>query len=140
MIVLSIVAGFSWGRMHLTFIRLRTLFRMQTVWLLRPEMTKSWLKRLSMPGSVKRRKTSSRLLVCGSISADVDDLLVPDVDDSDVDVDGDNFDGLNDNGLDGSGLSGSKKNARRPNASSLGAQPTAHGNVASCVEKRVLLE
>jgi len=75
-----------------------------------------------------------------SVSADVDDLLVPDVDDSDVDVDGVDFDGLNDYGLDGSDLSGSKKNARRPNASSLGAQPTARGNVASRLEKRVLIE
>ncbi len=75
-----------------------------------------------------------------SISADVNDLLVPDVDDSDVDVDGDDFDGLNNDGLDGSGLSSSKKNARCPNASSLGAQPTARGNVASRVEKRVPLE
>ncbi len=75
-----------------------------------------------------------------SVSANVDDLLVPDVDNSDVDVDGDHFDGLNNDGLDGSGLSGSKKNARRPNASLLGAQPTARGNVASHVEKRVLLE
>jgi hypothetical protein len=76
-----------------------------------------------------------------SISANVDDLLVPDVDGDDVDVDGDNFDGLNgEEGLDGSGLSGSKENARCPNASPLGAQPTAHGNVASCVERRVLLE
>ncbi len=75
-----------------------------------------------------------------SVSANVDDLLVPDVDDDDVDVNGDKFDGLNDEGLNGSGLSGSKENARCPNASSLGAQPTARGNVASCVEKRVLLE
>jgi hypothetical protein len=52
-----------------------------------------------------------------SVSADVDDLLVPDVDDSDVDVNGDDFDCLNNNGLDGSGLSGSEKNARCPNAS-----------------------
>jgi len=66
-----------------------------------------------------------------SISADVDDLLVPDVDGDDVDVNGDNFDGLNGKeGLNGSGLSGS----------SLGAQPTAHGNVASRVEWRVLFE
>jgi len=75
-----------------------------------------------------------------SVSADVDDLLAPDIDDDDVDVDGDDFDGLNGNGLDGSGLSGSKENARRPNASSLGAQPTALGNVVSRVKKRVLLE
>ncbi len=75
-----------------------------------------------------------------SVSANVDDLLVPGFDDSDVDVDGDDFDGLNDDGLDGSGLSGSKKNARCPNNSTLGAQPTACGNVASRMEKRVLLE
>jgi hypothetical protein len=78
-----------------------------------------------------------------SVSANVDDLLLlPDVDDDDVAVvDGDNYDGLNGDGLDGcGGLSCSVENTRRPNASSLGAQPTAHGNVASRVERRVLLE
>ena len=75
-----------------------------------------------------------------SVSANVDDLLVPDIDGDDVDVNGDNFDGLNSNDLNGSGLSGSKENARHPNASSLVAQPTARGNVASRVERRVLLE
>ncbi len=75
-----------------------------------------------------------------NISADVDDLLVPDVDGDDVDVSRDNFDGLNGDDLDGSGLFGSKENTRRPDASSLGAQPTAHGNIASRVERRVLLE
>jgi hypothetical protein len=34
-----------------------------------------------------------------SVSADVDDLLVPDIDDDDVDDDGDDFDGLNDEPL-----------------------------------------
>jgi hypothetical protein len=61
-----------------------------------------------------------------SVSANVDDLLEGDNDD--VDVLGDNEDGLNGNGLDGS-----NKNARRPCTSSLGAQPTARGNVASRV-------
>jgi hypothetical protein len=77
-----------------------------------------------------------------SVSANVDDLLLPDVDDDDVAVvNGDNYDGLNGDGLDGcGGLSCSVENTRRPNASSLGAQPTAHGNVASRVERRVLLE
>ena len=75
-----------------------------------------------------------------SVSADVDDLLVPDVDDDGVDVNGNDFDGLNGDGLDGSGLSCSEENAIHPNASSLGAQPTARGNVASRVEMRVLLE
>jgi hypothetical protein len=68
-----------------------------------------------------------------SVSANVDDLL--DRDDDDVDVLGDDEDGLN-----GDDLDGSKENARRLCASSLGAQPTARGNVASRVEKRVLLE
>ena len=79
-----------------------------------------------------------------SVSANVDDLLAPpDVDDDGVDVDGSDFDGLNGGGLllDGSGgLSFSKENARHPNASSLGAQSTARGNIAIRVESRVLLE
>jgi hypothetical protein len=76
-----------------------------------------------------------------SVSANVDDLLAPpDVDDDGVDVDGSDFDGLNGDGLllDGSGLSFSEEN--RPNASSLGAQPTARGNIAIRVESRILLE
>ena len=68
-----------------------------------------------------------------SVSAHVDDLL--DRDDDDVDVVGDDENDLNGNGLDGS-----KENASRLHASSLGAQPTARGSVASPVEKRVLLE
>ncbi len=68
-----------------------------------------------------------------SVSADVDDLL--DGDDDDVDVVGDDEDVLT-----GDGLDGSKENARRPHASSLSAQPTARGNNASRVEKRILLE
>ncbi len=68
-----------------------------------------------------------------SVSADVDNLL--DRDDDDDDIVGDDEDGLN-----GDGLDGSKENARRPHASSLGAQPTARGNVARLVKKRVLLE
>ncbi len=75
-----------------------------------------------------------------SVSADVGDLLVSVGNDDDVDVNGDECDGLDSDVLDGSGLSGSEKNARRPNASLLGAQPTARVNVASRVEKRVLLE
>ena len=67
------------------------------------------------------------------VSANIDDLL--DGDDDDVDVVEDNDDGLNGNGLDGS-----KEDTRHPHISSLGAQPTAHGNVASRVETRVLLE
>ncbi len=68
-----------------------------------------------------------------SVSANVDNLL--DRDDDDVDFIGDDEDGLNYDGLDGS-----DENARCPLASSLGAQPTARGNVASRMEKRVLLE
>ena len=76
-----------------------------------------------------------------SVSADVDDLLVPDVNDDDIDVNGDEFDGLDSDGLDGSGLSGSEKNARRPNASSLGAQTQLVGTLpvawrrGSCLSK-----
>ncbi len=48
--------------------------------------------------------------------------------------------GFNGNGLDGSGLSSSKENAGCLHASSVGAQPTACGNIASRVANRVLLE
>jgi hypothetical protein len=68
-----------------------------------------------------------------SVSANADDLF--DRDNDDDDVLGDDEDGLN-----GDGLDGSEENARCPHASSLGAQPTACGNVASRLEKRVLLE
>ena len=139
MIVLSIVTGFSWGRMYLTYRRSCTI----------SAAVKSRNDQVAAKAFFDARKLQDNKdfeQIVGLrngrsiLSADVDDLLVPDIDGNDVDVDGDNFDGLNGKDLDGSGLSGSKENARCPNASSLGAQPTAHENIASRVERRVLLE
>jgi hypothetical protein len=80
-----------------------------------------------------------------SVSVNVKGVIDLDGDDDEVAVvEGDNYDGLGSDGLDGSGLSGGKEHARLPCASSLGAQPSAHGlrggDDARCVAKRVLLE